>query len=72
MTSIEIKQYTDSLGLPCSIEDCEDILAHAIEMGFTDVKDAVWDCIDTFAGVGHSCDHEYWSERAASQGDNHV
>jgi len=72
MTSTEIKQYTDSLELTCSTQDCEDILAEAIELGITDVKDAVWTFLDAYEGISHSCDHEYWSERAASQGDNHV
>jgi len=69
MNLTEIKQYTDSLELTCSTQDCEDILKEAIELGITDVKDAVWTFLDTYEGISHSWDANYWAEREAPQGE---
>jgi len=63
MTLTEIKQYTDYLGLTCDQEDCESILAEAIEWGITNTKDAVWAFMDCYEGISHTRDPEYWAQR---------
>jgi len=70
MTLNEIKQYTDYLGLSCGQEDCESILAEALEWGITGVKNAVWEFMDCYEGISHSRDPEYWAQHEREV--NHV
>jgi len=56
----QIKQYTDKLGLTCNEQACKDILDYANEFQIADLKTAVWEFLDTFEGIAHSRDPEYW------------
>jgi len=56
----QIKQYTDKLSLSCDAKACQDILDYANEFEIVDLKTAVWEFLDTFEGIAHSVDPEYW------------
>ncbi len=60
MNWTDIKQYTDSLNLTCSYQDCLDIVDFAKEYQIIDYKQAVWEFLDTFEGICHSRDMDYW------------
>jgi hypothetical protein len=60
MDIAQIKAYTDKLNLTCDEQACKDILDYANEFEIVDIKTAVWEFLDTFEGIAHSADPEYW------------
>lgn len=57
---IEIKNYTEKLGLIFSSDDVTEVIKEAELYGITEPKEAVWHFLDEFEGVAHSLDPEYW------------
>ena len=55
-----IKQYTDYLGLTCDFQACKDIFDYSNEWEIADTKTAVWEFLDTFEGISHSRDPEFF------------
>jgi hypothetical protein len=55
-----IREYTEHLGLTCDLKACQDILDYSNEWEIADTKTAVWEFLDTFEGIAHSADLDFF------------
>lgn len=63
MSELEnIKQYADKLGLTFTYDDCKELVNYMTEWQIVDYKTAVWEYLDTYEGICHSRDKEFFKE----------
>lgn len=60
---IDVKNYTEKLGLIFSSDDVIEVIKEAELYGITEAKEAVWHFLDQFEGIAHSRDTEFWDGR---------
>jgi len=56
-----VMEYTNKLGLTFDWDGCAEVYAEAIEG--ESVKSAVWYFLDTYEGISHDADPEFWKDR---------
>jgi len=56
----EVMEYTKKLGLTFDWDECAQVWVEALEG--ESVKSAVWYYLDTYEGIAHSRDPEFWKE----------
>jgi hypothetical protein len=56
-----VMEYTKKLGLTFDWDGCVEVYKEALEG--ESVKSAVWYYLDTYEGIAHSRDPEFWKDR---------
>jgi predicted YcjX-like family ATPase len=56
----QIKDYSKTLNLTMTLDDCIEVLNHMDEFEIVDMKTGLWDYLDAYEGVCHSRDSEFF------------
>lgn len=62
MTYDDITAYASKIGIAFTRGDVEQILRWAREDNQDDLRCTVWEFLDTYEGISHSRDPDFWSE----------
>ena len=62
MTYDDVVQYAKKIGVAFTRGDVELILEWAREDGETDVRYPVWEYLDTYEGISHARDPEFFAD----------
>ena len=69
MTYDDVVAYAKKIGVAFTRGDVELILSWAQEDGETDVRYPVWEYLDTYEGISHCADPEFFADEFADLED---
>lgn len=62
MTYDDVTEYAKKIGISFTRGDVEEILEWAREDNETDIRYTVWEWLDTFEGISHRADPEFFAD----------